>query len=207
MTVKRLDNVGIVVADLDAAIEFFVELGSRSKVVRRFAGEWADGVTGLRGMRCEIAMLRTPDGHGRLELSRFDAPRPSPNIARRRSTRSGISASCSRYEPRRRARSAAAAWCDGRRSSSELPEHLSPLLRSWARGNFDRARRRSRAANFASRSAVEMSKVRLERSPHATSCGNMASCNRSVTLSTSRSTVAAIIKRESRPTPSRIATG
>ena len=74
MTVKRLDNVGIVVADLDAAIEFFVELGLTLEGRAPIAGDWADGVTGLRGMRCEIAMLRTPDGHGRLELSRFDAP-------------------------------------------------------------------------------------------------------------------------------------
>lgn len=74
MTVKRLDNVGIVVADLDAAVTFFVELGLTLEGRAPIAGEWADGVTGLRGMRCEIAMLRTPDGHGRLELSRFDAP-------------------------------------------------------------------------------------------------------------------------------------
>lgn len=74
MTVKRLDNVGIVVADLDAAIEFFVELGLTLEGRAPIAGDWADGVTGLRSMRCEIAMLRTPDGHGRLELSRFHAP-------------------------------------------------------------------------------------------------------------------------------------
>jgi catechol 2,3-dioxygenase-like lactoylglutathione lyase family enzyme len=74
MSVKRMDNVGIVVEDLDAAIEFFTELGLVLEGRAPIEGEWADGVTGLRGMRVEIAMMRTPDGHGRLELSRFLAP-------------------------------------------------------------------------------------------------------------------------------------
>ena len=74
MTVKRMDNVGIVVEDLDAAVEFFAELGLELEGRAPIEGEWAGGVTGLRGMRVEIAMMRTPDGHGRLELSRFLAP-------------------------------------------------------------------------------------------------------------------------------------
>ena len=74
MTVKRMDNVGIVVEDIDAAIEFFIELGLDLEGRAPVEGDWADGVTGLRGMRVEIAMMRTPDGHGRLELSRFLAP-------------------------------------------------------------------------------------------------------------------------------------
>ena len=74
MTVKRMDNVGIVVEDLDAAIEFFTELGLELEGRAPIEGEWADGVTGLRGQRVEIAMMRTPDGHGRLEISRFLAP-------------------------------------------------------------------------------------------------------------------------------------
>lgn len=74
MTVQRMDNVGIVVADLDAAVEFFVELGLSLEGRTRIDGEWAGRVTGLRGQRVEVAMMRTPDGHGRLELSRFDAP-------------------------------------------------------------------------------------------------------------------------------------
>ena len=74
MTVKRMDNVGIVVADLDAAIEFFTELGLKLEGRAPIEGAWADGVTGLPNMRVEIAMLRTPDGHSRLELSRFLAP-------------------------------------------------------------------------------------------------------------------------------------
>ncbi len=74
MTVMRLDNVGIVVEDLDAAIAFFTELGLTLEGRMPIEGEWAGRVTGVRGQRVEIAMLRTPDGHGRLELSRFDAP-------------------------------------------------------------------------------------------------------------------------------------
>jgi catechol 2,3-dioxygenase-like lactoylglutathione lyase family enzyme len=74
MTVKRMDNVGIVVEDLDAAIEFFTELGLELEGRAPIEGPWADGVTGLRGQRVEIAMMRTPDGHSRLELSRFLAP-------------------------------------------------------------------------------------------------------------------------------------
>ena len=74
MTVKRMDNVGIVVEDLDAAIEFFTELGLSLEGRAPVEGDWADGVTGLHKQRVEIAMLRTPDGHSRLELSRFLAP-------------------------------------------------------------------------------------------------------------------------------------
>jgi catechol 2,3-dioxygenase-like lactoylglutathione lyase family enzyme len=74
MTVKRMDNVGIVVEDIDAAIGFFTELGLELEGRAPIEGDWADGVTGLHEMRVEIAMLRTPDGHSRLELSRFLAP-------------------------------------------------------------------------------------------------------------------------------------
>ena len=74
MTVKRMDNVGIVVEDLDTAVEFFTELGLTLEGRMPIEGEWAGRVTGLHGQRVEIAMLRTPDGHSRLELSRFDAP-------------------------------------------------------------------------------------------------------------------------------------
>ena len=74
MTVQRMDNVGIVVEDLDAAIEFFTELGLELEGRGSIQGGWADGVTGLRDMRVEVAMMRTPDGHSRLEMSRFLAP-------------------------------------------------------------------------------------------------------------------------------------
>ncbi len=74
MKVKRMDNVGIVVKDLDAAIQFFTELGLALEGRMPIDGEWAGRVTGVRGQRVEIAMMRTPDGHSRIELSRFDAP-------------------------------------------------------------------------------------------------------------------------------------
>ena len=70
----RLDNVGIVVEDLAVAIEFFRELGLELEGRGLVEGEWAGRVTGLGDQRVEIAMMRTPDGHGRLELSRFLAP-------------------------------------------------------------------------------------------------------------------------------------
>ena len=70
----RLDNVGIVVEDLGAAIEFFAELGLELEGRGMVEGEWAGRVTGLGNQRVEIAMLRTPDGHGRLEVSRFLEP-------------------------------------------------------------------------------------------------------------------------------------
>jgi len=74
MTVQRMDNVGIVVDDLPATIAFFRELGLELEGQAVVEGEWAGRVTGLGDQRVEIAMMRTPDGHGRLELSRFLAP-------------------------------------------------------------------------------------------------------------------------------------
>lgn len=74
MTLKRMDNVGIVVENLDAAIPFFTELGLELEGRATIEGEWSGRVTGLGDQRVEIAMMRTPDGHGRLELSRFLAP-------------------------------------------------------------------------------------------------------------------------------------
>ena len=69
-----MDNVGIVVENIDAAIEFFRELGLTLEGRMPIDGEWAGRITGVRGQRVEIAMMRTPDGHSRLELSRFDVP-------------------------------------------------------------------------------------------------------------------------------------
>jgi catechol 2,3-dioxygenase-like lactoylglutathione lyase family enzyme len=74
MALKRMDNVGIVVEDLDATIEFFRELGLELEGRAMVEGEWAGRVTGLGDQRVETAMMRTPDGHSRLELSRFLAP-------------------------------------------------------------------------------------------------------------------------------------
>ncbi len=74
MAVKRMDNVGIVVEDLDATVAFFRELGLELEGEGTIEGEWAGRVTGLGDQRVQVAMMRTPDGSGRLELSRFIEP-------------------------------------------------------------------------------------------------------------------------------------
>jgi catechol 2,3-dioxygenase-like lactoylglutathione lyase family enzyme len=74
MALKRMDNVGIVVEDLGAAIDFFGELGLELEGRATIEGEWAGRVTGLGDQHVEIAMMRTPDGNSRLELSRFIRP-------------------------------------------------------------------------------------------------------------------------------------
>jgi catechol 2,3-dioxygenase-like lactoylglutathione lyase family enzyme len=74
MALKRMDNVAIVVEDLTATIEFFRELGLELEGRAMVEGAWAGRVTGLGDQRVEIATMRTPDGHGRLELSRFLSP-------------------------------------------------------------------------------------------------------------------------------------
>src|ERR1700761_5097175 len=74
MALKRMDNVGIVVEDLDATIDFFTELGLALEGRSTIEGEWAGRVTGLGNQHVEIAMMCTPDGHSRLELSRFIRP-------------------------------------------------------------------------------------------------------------------------------------
>ena len=74
MSLKRMDNVGIVVDDLEATIAFFRELGLDLEGQFAIEGEWAGRVTGLGDQRVEVAMMRTPDGHGRLELCRFLTP-------------------------------------------------------------------------------------------------------------------------------------
>jgi catechol 2,3-dioxygenase-like lactoylglutathione lyase family enzyme len=74
MALKRMDNMGIVVEDLSAAIDFFRELGMELEGQGMVEGEWAGRVTGLGDQRVEVAMMRTPDGHNKLELSRFLEP-------------------------------------------------------------------------------------------------------------------------------------
>ena len=93
MTLQRMDNVGIVVDDLDAAVAFFAELGLTLEGETTVEGRWVDQVVGLNNVRADIAMMRTPDGHSRLELSKFhnpkavsagpkDAPANTPGIRR-----------------------------------------------------------------------------------------------------------------------------
>src|ERR1700753_1513628 len=74
MALKRMDNIGIVVDDLEGTIDFFRELGLELEGRTTIEGEWAGRVTGLGDQRVEIAMMRTPDGHGRIELSRYLTP-------------------------------------------------------------------------------------------------------------------------------------
>lgn len=74
MTLVRLDNIAIVVADLDAAIAFFAELGMEFEARQWIEGSWADQTVGLEGVRSEIAMMRMPDGLGRVELTQYHAP-------------------------------------------------------------------------------------------------------------------------------------
>ena len=84
MTIRRMDNVLIVVDDLEAATAFFAELGMELEGEMPVEGRWVDLVVGLENVRAEIAMMRTPDGHGRLELDKFHAPpavRPEPKNA------------------------------------------------------------------------------------------------------------------------------
>jgi catechol 2,3-dioxygenase-like lactoylglutathione lyase family enzyme len=74
MALKRLDNVAVVVEDLDAAIAFFEELGMGLEGRTTVEGDVVDRVVGLHGTRSDIAMMRTPDGHGRVELTRYQHP-------------------------------------------------------------------------------------------------------------------------------------
>ena len=74
MTIQRMDNVGIVVDDLEAVSAFFVVLGLELEGEATVEGQWVDRIVGLDGVRNDIAMLRTPDGHGRLELIKFHTP-------------------------------------------------------------------------------------------------------------------------------------
>jgi len=74
MTLQRMDNILIVVEDLEAAKAFFAELGMELEGETQVEGPWVDSVVGLDGVRADITMLRTPDGHGRVELTRFHTP-------------------------------------------------------------------------------------------------------------------------------------
>src|SRR5262245_15032949 len=107
MTIQRMDNVGIVVDDLEAAIAFFVELGMELEGEAQIEGLWADRTVGLDGVRSDIAMMRTPDGHSKLELTKYHTPaavgawsprprRPSstPSAATRAPTSCAPSPSC-----------------------------------------------------------------------------------------------------------------
>src|SRR5258708_11577360 len=80
MTIQRMDNVLIVVEDLEAAKAFFTELGMELEGETTVEGPWADSVVGLSGVRSDIALMRTPDGHGKVELSKFQTPPPVRSV-------------------------------------------------------------------------------------------------------------------------------
>jgi catechol 2,3-dioxygenase-like lactoylglutathione lyase family enzyme len=90
MTIQRMDHVGIVVDDLAAAVAFFVELGLELRGETSVEGEWVDSVVGLEGVRAQIAMLQTPDGHGQVELSSFHAPPSDPRYELAQANTPGI---------------------------------------------------------------------------------------------------------------------
>ena len=90
MTVQRMDHVGIVVDDLADAVAFFVELGLELQGETPVEGDWVDRIVGLDGVRAQIAMLQTPDGHGRVELTKFHAPSADGGHQRAPANASGI---------------------------------------------------------------------------------------------------------------------
>src|SRR5437764_8705304 len=140
-----MDNVGIVVEDLSATIEFFRELGLELEGRATIEGDWAGRVTGVPNQRVEIAMMRTPDGHSRLELSRFLTPvavadhRNAPGERSRLSARHVRRARHRRdAQPARQARRAAR-WRGG-----PIRRRVSTLLHPRARRTSHRARARTR---------------------------------------------------------------
>ena len=90
MTIQRMDHVGIVVDDLADAVAFFAELGLELQGETPVEGDWVDRIVGLEGVRAQIAMLQTPDGHGRLELTKFHAPSTDGGDQRAPANASGI---------------------------------------------------------------------------------------------------------------------
>src|SRR5438874_1819521 len=99
MTIQRMDHVGVVVDDVEAAMAFFVDLGMELEGEAPVEGPRVDRVNGLDGVRVDIVMLRTPDGHGRLELSAGTASPPAPLPVRGRGG-AGLSPSpCARANP------------------------------------------------------------------------------------------------------------
>ena len=94
MTIQRMDHVGVVVDDLAAAVAFFVELGLKvqDEGSGSVEGRWVDRVVGLEGVRVDVVFVQTPDGHGRLELTKFHAP-TAVSLSRLHRTRSAFAAS------------------------------------------------------------------------------------------------------------------
>jgi catechol 2,3-dioxygenase-like lactoylglutathione lyase family enzyme len=138
MTIRRVDHVGIVVDDLPAATTFFVELGLELQGEGSVEGSWVDRVVGLEGVRAEIVMVETPDGRGRLELTKFHAG------SGRRPARAGEHPGHPPYRirsrrHRRRRRWLASPRRGAHRRGGALQRQLSALLRPWPGGDHRRA--------------------------------------------------------------------
>ena len=149
MAIKRMDNVGIVVESLDAAISFFTELGLKLEGRAMVEGEWAGRVTGLGTQRVEIAMMVTPDGHSRLETLAISHPACSCRSPERPGERSRLPTRhvhCGR--PRRDARPAPQAWRAARRRSGPVRRHRIGSATSAAPKDFSSGSPRSSAKAF-----------------------------------------------------------
>lgn len=140
MPVKRMDNMGIVVDDLDATVDFFLELGLELEGRATIEGEWAGRVTGLGDQHVEVAMMRTPDGHSRLELSRFVRPRVAADHRNAPVNARLSSRHVRRRRHRRHAGAAARARRRTRRRACRLQGRVPPLLHPRTRRTSHRAR-------------------------------------------------------------------
>jgi catechol 2,3-dioxygenase-like lactoylglutathione lyase family enzyme len=143
MTLKRMDNVLIVVEDLEAAKAFFAELGMELEGETLVEGPWVDATVGLDGVRADIAMMRTPDGHGRAELTRFHTPpavraEPESAPANALGIRRIMFAVEDLDDVIARLRTPR---CRARRRDRAVRGQLPALLRAWPRGLHRRAGR------------------------------------------------------------------
>jgi catechol 2,3-dioxygenase-like lactoylglutathione lyase family enzyme len=166
MTIQRMDNVGIVVDDVEAAIAFFGELGMELEGKAQIEGLWADRTVGLDGVRCDIAMLRTPDGHGRLELAKYhtltaistephNPPHNTLDMHRVMSAVDDVDTTVA---------SPASTGRGSRWRGGAVPGQLPALLRPRSRGNHHRA---GRAAHLtARRGRPERNDDQHERAAH-----------------------------------------
>lgn len=131
MTIQRMDNIFIAVDDLEAAQALFAELGLEAEGEAPVEGRWVDRVVGLNDVRADIAMMRTPDGHSRLELMRFHRPPAVSRAEARRRTRWAYDASCSLLTTSTTSLRACASTVPPRRRDRAVRGHLPALLPSW----------------------------------------------------------------------------
>jgi hypothetical protein len=144
MTIKRLDHVSVVVEDLPAAVAFFTALGMTLEGEAAVEGPWADSVNGIEGVQVDIVMMQTPDGHGRLELTRFRNPKlveleptiAPPNTLGLRSVMFTVEASmtrsltCAPAAPNSSVRWPSTPTCTDSATCEALPASSSPWPRS-----------------------------------------------------------------------------